>query len=156
MKFRGYRRNLSISCLFIILQFIITIWIGFLAIMMCRDELHKMIILAAALVVYLVTTVTYVVYTVNASNSASSELNHVREIAYSDKMTSMGNRRAYEEYISLLNERITQKDVDDNLLVMMMDVNGLKRTNDVLGHAAGDELLVGSAECIVNSLWRIW
>ena len=34
---------------------------------------------------------------------------------------------------------------------MMMDVNGLKKTNDIFGHIVGDELLIGSAECIIKA-----
>ena len=30
----------------------------------------------------------------------------------------------------------------------MLDVNGFKQTNDVFGHDAGDELIIGTAECI--------
>ncbi|MCR5144655.1 MAG: diguanylate cyclase [Lachnospiraceae bacterium] len=151
MNFKSCRRYCSINCVFIVLQFIITIWLGFIAIMMCRDELHKMIILATALLVYMIVTIVFVVYNFMSAFSVNHELKHVREIAYSDKMTSLGNRRAYDEYVNLLDERIAKGDVDDNLLILMMDVNGLKKTNDILGHAAGDELLVGSAECIVKA-----
>ncbi len=43
----------------------------------------------------------------------------------------------------------------------MMDINGLKETNDTYGHEAGDELLVGAAECLrrsfagIDTIYRI-
>ena len=33
----------------------------------------------------------------------------------------------------------------------MADINGLKQMNDNLGHEAGDELIIGSAECLRQS-----
>ena len=30
----------------------------------------------------------------------------------------------------------------------MADVNGLKKTNDTIGHIAGDELITGASECL--------
>ena len=43
----------------------------------------------------------------------------------------------------------------------MSDVNGLKEANDTLGHEAGDELIIGSAECLeksfegINTIYRL-
>lgn len=75
------------------------------------------------------------------------------EISRTDVMTGLQNRRAYTEY------------TDDNPKpaccgVMFFDVNGLKRTNDELGHSAGDNLIRTFAgllnENLINSdLFRI-
>ena len=37
----------------------------------------------------------------------------------------------------------------------MADINGLKEANDTLGHEAGDELIIGSAECLRRSFYGI-
>ena len=63
--------------------------------------------------------------------------------AYFDQLTSLKNRRAYEEQIA---EFSTNKPLE--LCVIMLDVNDLKVINDTLGHIAGDELLTGTSECI--------
>ena len=36
----------------------------------------------------------------------------------------------------------------DDFAAFSIDINGLKIANDTLGHAAGDELICGAAECI--------
>lgn len=36
----------------------------------------------------------------------------------------------------------------DNFTVFVFDINGLKAVNDVLGHHAGDKLIIGAARCI--------
>ncbi|MCR4588561.1 MAG: GGDEF domain-containing protein [Lachnospiraceae bacterium] len=65
-----------------------------------------------------------------------------------DELTGLLNRRAYEE------DFYEQNDVSsyDHFVFMSLDVNGLKVVNDSLGHAAGDELLVGASDCMVKSL----
>ena len=65
-----------------------------------------------------------------------------------DELTGLYNRRAYEEAIYAHNDI----PVEDCFVSMALDVNGLKVINDTLGHAAGDELLVGASQCMKKSL----
>ena len=57
-------------------------------------------------------------------------------LSYHDSLTGLYNRRFLEEQIQLMD---TQSQLP--LSVIMGDVNGLKITNDVFGHSAGDRLL---------------
>lgn len=61
-----------------------------------------------------------------------------------DEMTGCLNRRAYEEAML----ELTDKDQQANIIYIAMDVNGLKATNDTLGHAAGDELIAMASKCM--------
>lgn len=57
-------------------------------------------------------------------------------LSYHDPLTGMYNRRYYEQSVKRLdNEKYLP------LTLVMVDVNGLKLTNDAFGHGAGDELL---------------
>jgi len=61
----------------------------------------------------------------------------ILSLSYHDQLTGLYNRRYYEEEIQHLN-----KDTEClPLSIIMADVNGLKLTNDVFGHEAGDVLL---------------
>ncbi|HCX61907.1 MAG TPA: diguanylate cyclase [Clostridiales bacterium] len=74
----------------------------------------------------------------------SDEKNHRKQIeflSYRDHLTGLYNRRYIEEKISVLD-----KDEHLPISVIMADVNGLKITNDVFGHKAGDTLLKNVAE----------
>ena len=62
-----------------------------------------------------------------------------------DSLTGAKSRYAYSQK---LNEYNAMPKLPDDLTVFLVDINGLKRTNDTLGHDAGDELIRGSAECI--------
>ena len=66
------------------------------------------------------------------------------ESANTDGMTGFLNRRAYENY---LLEHPGEPQEDD-FIFAFIDINGLKKVNDEIGHEAGDELITTTAECI--------
>ncbi|MCR5747667.1 MAG: diguanylate cyclase [Lachnospiraceae bacterium] len=107
-----------------------------------------MFYVALAMMFYAVTVVVYMIINLWNALKQNLELQHIKKIAYLDNMTGLENRRAYSDCIEYLNERIEKDEADSLLSVVMLDVNGLKKTNDIFGHAAGDELITGSAECI--------
>ncbi len=79
-----------------------------------------------------------------------SEKNEMMNLVYkssTDELTSLLNRRRYEEKLDELDEA---NDLEDCIIVAM-DVNGLKKVNDTLGHKAGDELLIGASDCMKKS-----
>ena len=73
---------------------------------------------------------------------------HLIRISMTDEMTRLYNRRCYEE--DLLRHR--ENDIEEDLVIFSIDVNGLKTVNDTKGHAAGDELIKGAADCLSLSI----
>ena len=67
----------------------------------------------------------------------------IQYLSCHDTLTGLHNRRCFEEH----REKI---DNPENLplSVIFADINGLKMTNDIFGHAAGDELIKKSAEIL--------
>ncbi len=62
-----------------------------------------------------------------------------------DVLTGLRNRLAWEEAIANHSEKLAP------VGVVLADVDGLKATNDALGHDAGDRLLVAMAEAILRA-----
>lgn len=62
-----------------------------------------------------------------------------------DPLTTLYSRYAYNAAIEEMN---SIQFLANDLVVFLIDVNGLKSTNDRLGHSAGDELIRGAANCI--------
>ncbi|MCI7759475.1 MAG: GGDEF domain-containing protein [[Eubacterium] saphenum] len=60
-----------------------------------------------------------------------------------DKLTHCFNRRAYENDMHNYSDNH-----EEDFVFISIDVNGLKKVNDTMGHAAGDELLSGAARCM--------
>jgi diguanylate cyclase (GGDEF)-like protein len=72
-------------------------------------------------------------------NSANEEISF---LSYSDKLTGLKNRAHMERMFSALD-----KNKDAKYHIIMGDLNGLKLTNDALGHVEGDKLL-----CLVSKI----
>jgi diguanylate cyclase (GGDEF)-like protein len=74
-----------------------------------------------------------------AGIAQNEQLEEVRRLAFTDQLTGLANRRAIEGKL----EDGLQRHREDGTVVSLVvcDVNGLKRVNDELGHAAGDRLL---------------
>ncbi|MEE3333406.1 MAG: GGDEF domain-containing protein [Ruminococcus sp.] len=71
-----------------------------------------------------------------------------RVVITTDALTGASSRYAYAE---ALNNYDSAKELPVKLTVFSIDINGLKNVNDNLGHAAGDELICGAAECITKT-----
>ena len=73
-----------------------------------------------------------------------------------DQMTELRNRRKFSEI-----EDIFKNDMPPYCCLVMVDINGLKKTNDTLGHEAGDELIIGTGDCLqkhfseIGSVYRL-
>ena len=76
----------------------------------------------------------------------AGELIEKRRFSLVDELTGLRNRRAMREDFQDWSSS------SGPLCVVLMDLNGLKDTNDNLGHQAGDALIVGAAQCLAGTL----
>lgn len=77
------------------------------------------------------------------------ELGAARLMAYTDPMTGVKNKRAFEEAEEAMDARIAENQVEE-FAVAVFDLNGLKDTNDTLGHKAGDLAIVIAGKLICD------
>lgn len=65
----------------------------------------------------------------------------IAKLAYQDGLTELGNRTAYtEKLVKVQNNPVNT--------IFMFDINNLKKVNDNIGHAAGDQLITAGADLI--------
>lgn len=67
-----------------------------------------------------------------------------------DELTKTFNRKSGLYKLSSLLRYNNREKID--LSLCFIDINGLKDVNDILGHEAGDELIISSVECIKSSI----
>lgn len=69
-------------------------------------------------------------------------------MAYTDALTGLKNRAAFEEKKKELSTNIENFQM---LSCLSIDMNNLKETNDLYGHSKGDELIIAFSEILKNS-----
>ena len=74
----------------------------------------------------------------SAGLSRLALLADLSQLAYTDPLTGVGNRRAADEW---LERTLSATAPLTAVSVVLCDINGLKGVNDSLGHTAGDDLL---------------
>ena len=74
----------------------------------------------------------------------------LEELAYTDPLTGVLNRRGFERaYRRLVRQA---KRSHSHLCLALMDLDGLKRINDSMGHSEGDKALRTVAKCLSDTL----
>lgn len=81
--------------------------------------------------------------------NAELEKKYLENIAYTDGLTKLANRYAYEQERNRLEEL---KEIP--VVIMVSDMNGLKEINDTLGHHVGDEAICKIAELLENAFQK--
>jgi two-component system cell cycle response regulator len=72
------------------------------------------------------------------------------DLALTDKLTGLYNRRYLDAHLDELIERVHQDGI--NLAVLLFDIDHFKRVNDTYGHPAGDDVLRELAARTLNSV----
>lgn len=68
----------------------------------------------------------------------------LKRMSFEDQLTSVRNRQALEY------DYENRTDKESPIAVLMCDVNGLKVTNDTLGHEAGDKLIISASNALAK------
>jgi diguanylate cyclase (GGDEF)-like protein len=76
----------------------------------------------------------------------------LEELATTDALTGLRNRRKFDAAINTEWQRAARQKMP--LALLMIDADHFKTYNDSFGHQAGDEVLVGIAICISDSVRR--
>jgi diguanylate cyclase (GGDEF)-like protein len=86
--------------------------------------------------------------TADLARDLARQANAYKDLAYTDALSGLPNRRAFEDRAARLRDFSDAKP----LAVLMMDLDGFKRVNDSEGHEAGDRILALVARTIARGL----
>ena len=86
------------------------------------------------------------------TDRARAYLARIEQLAYTDSLTGLMNRRRFEERVEA--ELWEAQAGDSAVALLFLDLDGFKAVNDSLGHGAGDELLQELAERLRRSVRR--
>lgn len=109
-----------------------------------REQVIHVIFLNVALCLLVLVILILAVRIIAARTRALSRASFV------DQSTQLLNRRAFEEE----KARLATLPLKEDFVYLTADLNGLKTANDTLGHAAGDELIRGAADCLKACLGK--
>ena len=85
-----------------------------------------------------------------SETALKNALEEVERLAITDSLTSLYNRRHLFELADREFQRARRYRIP--LSIMMVDIDEFKRVNDTYGHAIGDQVLQGVAECCRKEL----
>ena len=74
----------------------------------------------------------------------------IRQLSFFDELTGLPNRRSFIERFEQASQAARR--YQRTMAVLALDLDRLKRVNDTLGHAAGDDILRKTAERLLGTL----
>jgi diguanylate cyclase (GGDEF)-like protein len=86
--------------------------------------------------------------TADLARSLARQANTYKDLAYTDTLSGLPNRRAFEDRAVRLSDFAGAKPLG----VLMLDLDGFKPVNDLQGHEAGDRILALMAKTIAAGL----
>ena len=70
-----------------------------------------------------------------------------------DALTGLGNRNLLLEHLERAADRVSA-DADETTALLLVDLDDFKKVNDVVGHLAGDQVLVETGHRLRTCLLR--
>ncbi|NCB00947.1 MAG: diguanylate cyclase [Spirochaetia bacterium] len=101
-------------------------------------SLHSALILHIGMTICGVILLVRTASVIASVRSLSVKENMLLELAFTDSLTGVNNRRSFDDFI----DTVIHGEVDIDILgIIMCDINNLKKINDLYGHSAGDSIL---------------
>jgi diguanylate cyclase (GGDEF)-like protein len=114
-----------------------------------RMEATRIGALMAALIVFVLGVTLFLAREIGRRAAAEDKL---EELATTDALTGLRNRRKFDAVIDAEWRRAARQ--KKQVALLMIDADHFKTYNDTFGHQAGDDVLVGIAICISDSVRR--
>ena len=114
-----------------------------------RTEVTRIAAIMAVLVLFVLGTTLFLAREIGRRAAAEAKL---EELAITDALTGLRNRRKFDAEIDAEWRRAARQKTP--LALLMIDADHFKAFNDTNGHQAGDQMLVGIAICISDSVRR--
>ncbi len=114
-----------------------------------RKEAIRIGAIMAALVLFVLGTTAFLAREIGRRAQAEEKL---EELATTDALTGLRNRRKFDAEIDVEWRRAGRHETP--LALLIIDADHFKAFNDTYGHQAGDQVLVGIAICISDSVRR--
>jgi diguanylate cyclase (GGDEF)-like protein len=114
-----------------------------------RTEVIRIGAIMLALILFVLAVTLFLAREIGRRARAEDKL---EELATTDALTGLKNRRKFDAEIDSEWRRATRHKMQVSLL--MIDADHFKSYNDTFGHQAGDQMLVGIAICISDTVRR--
>lgn len=114
-----------------------------------RTEATRIGTIMLALISFMLAVALFLAREIGRRGRAEDKL---EELATTDALTGLKNRRKFDTEIDAEWRRATRQKMP--LALLMIDADHFKAYNDTFGHQAGDQMLVGIAICISDSVRR--
>ena len=114
-----------------------------------RTEATRIAAIMSALILFVLGVTLFLAREIGRRAQAEDKL---EELATTDALTGLRNRRKFDAAIDGEWRRATRQKTP--LALLMIDADHFKAYNDSFGHQAGDQMLVGIAICISDSVRR--
>ncbi|MBC9879225.1 GGDEF domain-containing protein [Bradyrhizobium sp. INPA01-394B] len=114
-----------------------------------QKEAYRIGAVVLALIVFVLASTLVLAREIGRRADAESRL---EEMATTDALTGLRNRRKFDSVIDIEWRRAMRQRTQ--IALLMIDADHFKAYNDTFGHQAGDEVLVGIAICISDSVRR--
>lgn len=103
-------------------------------------------ILILGICLFIVKSGTDLIREARETQKTDMEQELLMKMAYTDGMTHLGNRYAYDQERNRLEEQ-----EDTHITILIADMNGLKEANDRYGHLYGDQIICKTADILSAS-----
>ncbi|WJR77636.1 diguanylate cyclase [Bradyrhizobium sp. NP1] len=114
-----------------------------------RTEALRIAAIMTALILFVLGVTLFLAREISRRANAEEKL---EELATTDALTGLKNRRKFDAVIDTEWRRAVRNRAP--LALLMIDADHFKTYNDTFGHQAGDQVLVGIAICISDSVRR--